>query len=49
MLYDKGGFMNHQTEKKAKEIQELIKNGYNLKDILQKKFNRSKIRNGTSC
>lgn len=41
MLYGKGGFMNHQTEKKAKEIQELIKNGYNLKDILQKKFNRS--------
>ena len=36
--------MNHQTEKKAKEIQELIKNGYNLKDILQKKFNRSNLK-----
>lgn len=33
--------INWQTEKKINEIKELLQTGYSLKDILQKKFNRS--------
>ena len=33
--------MNWQTKQKAEEIKILLNEGYDLKDILQKKFNRS--------
>ncbi len=33
--------MNWQTRQKAEEIKKLLNDGYDLKDILQKKFNRS--------
>ena len=33
--------MNWQTKQKAEEIKTLLNEGYDLKDILQKKFNRS--------
>ena len=36
--------INHQTIKKANEIKELIKLNYSLRDILQKKFNRSRAK-----
>ena len=33
--------MNWQTKKKAEEIQKLLSEGYDLKEILNLKFNRS--------
>lgn len=33
--------MNWQTKQKAEEIKKLLNDGYDLKDVLQKKFNRS--------
>ena len=36
--------MNWQTKQKAEEIKKLLNDGYDLKDILQKKFNRSTLK-----